>query len=80
MVNLKNTGAWKIFIYAGDHPPPHFHVLTGDGQSSVDIATLREQRSGANKRALKGALEWALENRATLMTVWNEQNNPRRKP
>jgi hypothetical protein len=74
MATLESTDSWKIKIYPHDHPPPHFHVQTADGESLVDIATLLERRSGANKRALKAVLVWASHNHATLMRVWNEQN------
>ncbi len=74
MATLKSTGAWKIKIYPNDHPPPHFHVQTADGESLVEILPLRVSRNGANQRAQKEALAWALQNQATLTRVWNEQN------
>ncbi len=74
MATLKSTGTWKIKIYPDDHAPPHFHVQTADGESLVTIATLQESRRGANKKALTAALDWAEQNQATLMRVWNEQN------
>lgn len=75
MATLKSTDAWKIKIYADDHAPPHFHVLTADGQSLVDIATLQERQIGANKKALAAALLWAADHRALLVQVWHEQNS-----
>lgn len=30
----------KIFIYPGDHPPPHCHVLRGGIETRVAIPTL----------------------------------------
>lgn len=74
MATLKMTGTWKIKIYPNDHPPPHFHVQTADGESLVEILALRVSRTGANKRAQKEALEWAVHHQATLSRVWNEQN------
>lgn len=75
MATLKSTGAWKIKIYPNDHPPPHFHVQTAEGESLVEILALRVSRSGANKRAQKEAIDWAMHNHATLTRVWNEQNH-----
>ncbi|MEN0105738.1 MAG: DUF4160 domain-containing protein [Pseudomonas sp.] len=74
MATLKSTDAWMIKIYPDDHPPPHFHVQTADGESLVDIATLEVSHRGANRRALKEALLWSAQQQATLARVWGEQN------
>ncbi|GLK87334.1 DUF4160 domain-containing protein [Pseudomonas turukhanskensis] len=75
MATLISTGAWKIKIYPNDHPPPHFHLQTADGESLVEILPLRVSRNGANKRAQKEALEWALHHQPLLSRVWDEQNH-----
>jgi hypothetical protein len=32
----------KLTMYAGDHNPPHFHVLANDGSEAlIDLASLR---------------------------------------
>lgn len=41
-----NNNRLKIYVYAGDHPPPHCHVVFRDGNSaSIDIPLI-EARYG----------------------------------
>jgi len=74
MATVQSTGAWKVKIYADDHASPHFHVQTADGESLVEIESLKEIKTGANRKALKEALVWAASNQPTLKRVWDEQN------
>jgi hypothetical protein len=71
---------WKIAVYADDHAPPHFHALTPDGESLVEIETLTETQQGAEKKALKAALIWAgvEANKQIIKTKWDELNERER--
>ncbi|MBA5777081.1 DUF4160 domain-containing protein [Stappia sp. F7233] len=61
-------------MYADDHAPPHFHVLSADGGYMVDIATLAIIRGTAPAGHSDGALEWAAANKALLTAKWDEYN------
>lgn len=42
MPTLKRLQQSKLTMYAGDHNPPHFHVLANDGSEAlVDLESLR---------------------------------------
>ncbi len=75
MVTLYRIGKLRISVYA-DHAPPHFHVRTPEGDSVVDLASLREVAGNANRKALSQAIAWALqpENRHLLERTWGELN------
>lgn len=54
-------------MYFGDHPPPHFHVVTrSDERAAYLIETLVLWAGEAGSRDTNDALEWAAANRAEL--------------
>jgi len=73
MNTLYRHGKMKIAVYA-DHNPPHFHVITPDGESLIDLATLAEIQAGAPRKSLAKALAWAIQHRAELETEWQRLN------
>lgn len=76
MGKLVQIGSIIIRVYANDHLPPHFHILTSDGDALVEIATLQILRGKLGRRVEDTALEWARENKATIAAEWN-RTNPR---
>lgn len=73
MNTLYRDGKLKITVYA-DHNPPHFHVMTPEGESLVDLATLTEIKTGANRKQLAKAIAWATQHHAELMSEWQRLN------
>jgi len=58
-------------MYFGDHPPPHFHVITRNNERiAVVIETLAVLAGKANPRDTEGALRWAGRNRPELRARW----------
>ncbi|NTF99079.1 DUF4160 domain-containing protein [Agrobacterium rhizogenes] len=76
MGKLIQIGNIIIRVYANDHLPPHFHILTPDADALVDIATLEILRGKLSRKAQDTALEWAAQNKATIAAEWN-RTNPR---
>ena len=76
MGKLVQIGNIIIRVYANDHLPPHFHILTPDGDALVDIATLEILRGKLARKAQDIALEWAAKNKAAIAAEWN-RTNPR---
>lgn len=74
MTTVYRSSNWKIKIYPDDHAPPHFHVQTPDGESLITIDDLQVLGRGANVKALKAALAWAMQNRELLRQIWQQQN------
>ena len=75
MPMLARLAKSKITMYAGDHNPPHFHVLAHDGSEAlVDLASLRVMDGSLRPAVLKEALAWASQSAALLVTKWKELN------
>lgn len=66
----------KIYIYPGDHNPPHFHIRGPDSKALIDIVTLELLAGKASRRDLVEAREWASkpENLAILVSEWRRLN------
>lgn len=73
LAKLRNCG---IYVYAGDHNPPHFHLRGPDSRALVDIAALEVMAGKASRQDLQEALEWASvpENLKSLVTEWRRLN------
>jgi hypothetical protein len=73
---LVQIGNLVIRVYANDHLPPHFHVITPDADALVDIGSLEVIKGKLPPKALKVAMGWAEENKALIAAEWN-RTNPR---
>jgi hypothetical protein len=70
-----------IQMFAGDHPPPHFHALYAEHEVLVDLRDLSVLRGSLPRRAMALVLEWAGEHRSELMEDWDlcsRIQNPKR--
>jgi hypothetical protein len=73
MPTVRRFNRCRIEMYFGDHPPPHFHVITRSGEKVVfRIDSLVQWAGEADTRDTAEALEWAAENRAELFQRWQE--------
>jgi hypothetical protein len=58
-------------MYFGDHPPPHFHVVTrSNWRIAVVIETMAVLAGNADPRDTAEALRWASQNKAELRSRW----------
>lgn len=76
MGKLVQIGNIIIRVYANDHLPPHFHIITPDADALVDIGSLKILRGKLSHRAAAEALEWAKANGSLIVEEWN-RTNPR---
>ena len=75
MATLARLPKSKLSMYAGDHNPPHFHVLANDGSEAlVDLASLQVIDGSVRPTVMKEALAWASKNVAQLTSKWKELN------
>ena len=75
MATLVRLPKSKLTMYAGDHNPPHFHVLANDGSEAlIDLSSLQLIHGMVRPAVLKEALAWASQNVALLATNWKELN------
>jgi hypothetical protein len=66
----------KVYIYPGDHNPPHFHLRGPNSRALVDIVTLEVLAGKAHKVDLAEVRLWALnpENLEILVSEWRRLN------
>ena len=64
----------RVLVYFGDHPPPHVHVVKGDGRDCiVEIETLRIVGKLA-AREIRSALDWIAKQKPFLLAEWQRCN------
>jgi hypothetical protein len=77
MPTIMVLGSVKIQIFGDDHAPPHFHIVTPDGEALVRIADLRILAGRVRSRDLRRALTWAGQHREELIDAWTRYNSRR---
>jgi hypothetical protein len=71
---VKRFGAIDIRIYAGDHRPPHVHVVGTDLQVLVRIDTGAVIAGGARASEIAEAVGWIMAHRDAVMAEWTRLN------
>jgi hypothetical protein len=74
MPTLRRFGSVTVRMYADDHHPPHFHVVSPDFQALVRISDLAVIAGDALPSEIAEALAWAEANQALLKLKWAELN------
>jgi len=73
MPTVRRFNRCRIEMYFGDHPPPHFHVITRSDEAAVFlIETLACWAGEADPRDTEEALAWAAFNRPELWARWQQ--------
>jgi hypothetical protein len=60
----------RIYMYANDHPPPHFHARYAEHQVLVRFDRIEIYRGSLPQREQSMVLEWAILNREQLFANW----------
>jgi hypothetical protein len=76
MATVHRFSQGRVVVWPADEPPPHFHILTKDGDCSFWIETFAV-RIGKLPHYAREGLEWAKQNQTMLLAEWNHQNKPR---
>lgn len=74
MPTIARIGKIVIRMFADDHNPPHFHVVTPDHAATVTISDLSILAGEMDRRSLETALAWAAGNRRMLEHEWERLN------
>ncbi len=63
----------KIEIYSNEHPPVHFHIVSGENNASfaIDDCELLKNK-GFSPKVIKNIQDWFLYSKDRLIEVWNE--------
>lgn len=72
MPRLHSFGRCEVWMYYGDHNPPHFHVNAPDFQARVRITDLAIMSGTIPPRYRRRVLDWAAENQAHLRDKWEQ--------
>jgi len=59
-----------IYLYFGDHNPPHIHVLTGEHRARVEIATGTLLSGSLPPRAHRLVRRWLELRRSEVAQCW----------
>ncbi len=71
---LQRFGAVTVRMYADDHRPPHFHIVSPDFQVLVRISDLSVIAGEARAAQIGEVLTWARIHREALALKWVELN------
>lgn len=63
-----------IYMYINDHNPPHFHVIYGEYEASINIEDGLVNGT-LPRRALKMVFEWLDLHKDELMENWKRLSN-----
>jgi hypothetical protein len=74
MPTLARFGKLLIQIYADDHAPPHFHVVTPDDEALISIDGFEVIAGTVRRRDLAIVVEWASANVDKLKAEWDRLN------
>ncbi|MBF0629173.1 MAG: DUF4160 domain-containing protein [Magnetococcales bacterium] len=74
MTTITQIGKIKISIYADDHNPPHFHVVSQETDAIVRIKDMAVIGGDKTHAHVKSAIEWAQNHREAIALVWIEMN------
>ena len=74
MPTLQRLADCRALMYAGDHSPPHVHVVLRDGRDCiVEIESLLVVGKLA-AREVRDALKWIESERSFLLSEWQRYN------
>ena len=70
---VDKLGKIKIEIYSNEHPPAHFHIVSGENNASfaIDDCELLKNK-GFSPKVIKNIQDWFLYSKDRLIEVWNE--------
>ncbi|CDZ43310.1 DUF4160 domain-containing protein [Neorhizobium galegae] len=74
MPTIIKLGNLKIQIFADDHHPPHFHIVTPDHEVLVRLSDLEILAGSIDRQSLHRALAWVRKNRKVLNEAWERLN------
>lgn len=74
MASIHRLSNAKLYVYADDHPPPHFHVRGPDSNAQIRIDDLQVMRGDIHPSDYAEALEWVEANKDLVVRKWRELN------
>lgn len=75
MPKLSEFFGIAIYMYWGDHGPPHFHARYAGEKASIAIGDLSVMAGSLPPRALGLVVEWAALHRSELELAWQKASD-----
>lgn len=74
MPTLFKIGSLKVQMFADDHNPPHFHIVTPDFEALVRLSDLTVIAGSIDRRSYDAAIAWAKAHTKELEDEWQRLN------
>lgn len=71
---IKIIDGIKVYLYARDHNPPHFHVIFVEFEELIIIKTLATYSGEIPVKQRKKIIKWAEQNQSYLLKQWEKLN------
>lgn len=71
---IKIIDSIKVYIYARDHNPPHFHAIVAENEELIEIKTLKTYSGKIPVKYRKKVQAWASKHKDFLLQKWKEFN------
>lgn len=71
---IKIIDSIKIYIYARDHNPPHFHAVVAEHEELIVISDLSTYSGSIPRTHRRKVIGWASSNREFLNSEWDRVN------
>jgi len=71
---IKIIDGIKIYIYARDHNPPHFHAKVAEFEELIIIKSLETYSGHIPSKYKKKVIQWAEKNTVYISKQWNKMN------
>ena len=68
---VQKVNGLKIYIYADEHAPPHFHVLSSDIDAAFTIRDCTLLRGSVDSKTRNLIVYWHSSARQKLVDIWN---------
>ncbi|ACA15677.1 conserved hypothetical protein [Methylobacterium sp. 4-46] len=75
MPTVQRFAGFTIYMYADDHPPPHFHVRGPGFGGVILLSNLEMDRGVLPPGILDEAVKWASRNKDVLYEQWRRLND-----
>jgi len=71
---IKIIDSIKLYVYAQDHNPPHFHAIYAEYEELIIIESLKTYSGHLPKTQRKKVIAWAAQHQLFIMNQWNKLN------
>ena len=71
---IKIIDSIKVYVYAADHPPPHFHILYAEYEELIIINDLTTYIGSVPPKHRQKIIQWASKHQGFIMKQWSKYN------